>query len=156
MDDFTKKDKYSSLHSAIRDVVGQNRNLHQESTNAKYGIQKEQPVEQTEVNEDVEQIDENIISKMKQKIDKLMNREDFKKIAEIRSDISAAKWYQNFYNPGGRKGDLYHWTDFEPDTPENKKTIQKMYDFYKKDYADKTKQFQVMKDKMRKKGIEIE
>ena len=58
MDDFTKKNKYSSLHSAIRDVVSQNRNLHQENTNAKYGIQTEQPVEQTEVNEEVEQIDE--------------------------------------------------------------------------------------------------
>ena len=156
MDDFTKKDKYSSLNSAIKDIVHQNNDLYQKSLREKFGIKDEQPVEKSEVNEEVEQLDENIISKMKQKIDKLMNREDFKKIAEIRSDISAAKWYQNFYNPGGRKGDLYHWTDFEPDTPENKKTIQKMYDFYKKDYADKTKQLKVMKDKMKKKGIEIE
>jgi len=58
MDDFTKKDKYTSLHSAIKDVVQQNNNLYQKSLAEKHGFKVEQPVEQTEVNEEVEQLDE--------------------------------------------------------------------------------------------------
>jgi len=52
MDDFTKKNKYESLHSAIKDVVGQNNDLYQKALEEKYGIKQE------EVSEDVEQLDE--------------------------------------------------------------------------------------------------
>jgi len=52
MDDFTKKDKYSSIHSAIKDVVSQNNDLYQKAIEEKYGIKQE------EVTEDVEELDE--------------------------------------------------------------------------------------------------
>lgn len=57
MDDFTKKEKYTSLHSAIKDIVQQNNNLYQKSLAEKHGFKIEQPVEKTEVNEEVEQSD---------------------------------------------------------------------------------------------------
>jgi Ribonuclease G/E len=56
MDDFTKKDKYSSIHSAIKDVVSQNNDLYQKALEEKYGIKRE------EVTEDVEELDEATIS----------------------------------------------------------------------------------------------
>jgi len=40
MDDFTKKDKYASLHSAIKDVVSQNNDLYQKSLEEKYGFKR--------------------------------------------------------------------------------------------------------------------
>ena len=40
MDDFTKKDKYSSLHSAIKEVVSQNNNLYQKALEEKYGFKR--------------------------------------------------------------------------------------------------------------------
>jgi septum formation inhibitor MinC len=56
MDDFTKKDKYSSVHSAIKDVVSQNNDLYQKAMEEKYGFKQE------EVIEEVEELDEATIS----------------------------------------------------------------------------------------------
>lgn len=42
MDDFTKKDKYSSITSAIKDVVSQNNNLHQKAMEERYGFKQNQ------------------------------------------------------------------------------------------------------------------
>lgn len=52
MDDFTKKDKYSSLNSAIKDIVHQNNDLYQKSLREKYGF-KDEP-KQTEVTKEAE------------------------------------------------------------------------------------------------------
>lgn len=56
MDDFTKKDKYSSIHSAIKDVVSQNNDLYQKALEEKYGFKQE------EVTEDAEELNEATIS----------------------------------------------------------------------------------------------
>lgn len=42
MDDFTKKDKYSSIKSAITDVVSQNNNLYQKALAERYGFKPEE------------------------------------------------------------------------------------------------------------------
>lgn len=59
MDDFTKKDKYSSLNSAIKEIVSQNNDLYQKSLREKYGFkQEESQPEPKQIEEEVEQLDE--------------------------------------------------------------------------------------------------
>ena len=46
MDDFTKKDKYASLNSAIKDIVHQNNDLYQRALEERYGFKQTEEVEQ--------------------------------------------------------------------------------------------------------------
>ena len=46
MDDFTKKDKYQSIHSAIKDIVSQNNNLYQKALAERYGLTKPENIEE--------------------------------------------------------------------------------------------------------------
>ena len=84
MDDFTKKNKYESLHSAIKDVVGQNNDLYQKALKEKYGIKQE------EISEDVEQLDESSSVSFATDIVKVGRDAPVKGVKTLRNNIMKA------------------------------------------------------------------
>lgn len=49
MDDFTKKEKYQSIHSAIKDIVSQNNDLYQKALAEKYGFTQPEKIEEAKM-----------------------------------------------------------------------------------------------------------
>jgi len=134
MDDFTKKDKYSSLNSAIKDIVHQNNDLYQKSLAEKYGFKQEQPVEKTEVNEEVEQLDEGIkdISK------KMIHRKAVKAYQNAKYNAVLDYQAMKHFDPKGGA---------EPD-----KTA---YDSAKKEYDDSMRTLKKAETELKKAGIPL-
>jgi len=112
MDDFTKKDKYASLHSAIKGVVSQNNDLYEKSVREKYGIKEEsvqsevtEEVEQTEITEESVELNEAMVSQAK-KVEKDVDnlRKSLKKLAdEYGPDAAATVMTKHFGTPSEYK-----------------------------------------------------
>lgn len=69
MDDFTKKDKYSSIKSAITDVVSQNNNLHQKALAERYGFKPEEINEEVGLDESFGAFTKKIMARFKSQFD---------------------------------------------------------------------------------------
>lgn len=91
MDDFTKKDKYASINSAIKEVVSQNNNLYQKALAEKYGFKQEQ------TNEEVVHLDESVIERVRRVYKQIKNRDLLQQRSDLKYLLYLEAWGEDYW-----------------------------------------------------------